>query len=78
MYTLLSSAASSILARRSSWCQRGFQHTEHAQCRLHTAVEVGVAERVATADEQRLFEDSHATRTIRHRGQDLQEEQKGS
>lgn len=46
--------------------QRGPQHTEHAQCGLHTAVEVGVSEGVAAADEQRAVEDGHLTRTVRH------------
>lgn len=58
--------------------KRGLQHTEHAQCRLHAAIEVGVAEGVASADEQRAVEDGHLTRTVRHRGQHLQEGREGS
>lgn len=53
--------------------QGGLQHTEHTQCRLHAAVEVGVAEGVAATDKQRAVEDGHLTRTVRHRDQHLWE-----
>lgn len=58
--------------------QRSLQHTEHAQCRLHAAVKVRVAEAVAAADQQRAIQDGHATWTVRHGGLNLQESESES
>lgn len=52
---------------------RRLQRGDHALSRHHATIKVGVAEGVATTDEQRAIQDGHVTGTVQHRGQHLQD-----